>query len=122
MRSSLVCLGVVFAITGCAYRHAEHVLTGNVASTHTSQVILVAHGQPRPSQFEEIAIVYAVGHHLSAASVSKLIADQARAVGANVIIDVRIVRGADYAGATGVAVRVSPPEPAEAATPITFHD
>ena len=106
MKKLVVVAALVLSSTGCARVESTHVVTGQPQVANAATVEIVMEGQtPRPG-YVEIAIVEGRGNHRAGMSgvLAQLQAD-ARGLGANALINVRVDQGASIISVTGVAVR-----------------
>ena len=108
MRTLRVLLLGCALLTGCGFLRTEHVMTGATHDLYGGAVDVMMENEPPPAEFEEIALVRAFGggNRANLASVIDGLRTEARLVGANAVIRVRIDQGSSGMAALGVAVRL----------------
>jgi hypothetical protein len=106
-RLTIVALAALLA-AACGSLTTEHVITGAQYAPHGGGVDIVMENEPPPPAFEEIALVRAFGNgnRGDLQSVIDGLREEARLVGANAVIRVRIDQGSSGMAGLGVAVRV----------------
>ena len=107
-RITVVTLLAIALASGCGSLTTEHVITGTLHAAGGGPVDVVMENEPPPAEFEEIALVRAFGNgnRANLTSVIDGLRDEARLVGANAVIRVRIDQGSSGMAGLGVAVRV----------------
>jgi hypothetical protein len=104
MRGSLFALLLVLACA-CGTLENHHVITGQERARHEGQVRVLMIGEPVPNTFAEVAIVQSVGTGKQAQREPLLQALrlEARRLGCNALVRVRLDLGQSHATAVGVA-------------------
>jgi len=106
MKKLLLVVTLALCSAGCARVVSSHVLTGQLQAPHGGPVQIVMEGQSPTPGYAEIAIVEGRGnHHAGMNGVMQQLQVDARSLGANAIINVRVDQGATIVSVTGVAVR-----------------
>lgn len=103
----------LLAAVGCIHAppvESEHVLTGVASAPWEGPVRIVMSGSSSVADYDEVAVVSALGRSGSATLPAVLGALQAEAarLGCDAVIQVRYEPGAQVSSATGVAVRTRP--------------
>ncbi len=101
-------VGALFGLASCGSTTTHHVLTGNPSAPRSGNVRIVMESAEVPSGIEEVAIVQAVGQGTEAdlEHVIEGLKEEARALGCDVVVRVRIDQGSGTAAASGVAGRL----------------
>jgi hypothetical protein len=103
---SLLLAGIV---AGCSYTETHRVVTGVPGPPRSGDVEIVLESAPAPPGLTEVAIVQTVGHGENA-RLEDLVAGlktEARRLGCDVVVRVRIDQGTATASASGIAARRS---------------
>jgi hypothetical protein len=108
MRRRFICapaLALLLVATGCGRLVVDHVVTGRPAAPHTGPVAVIMETDPPPANFAEIALVRAHGSGTKAnlQTVIEGLQEEARKVGANAVVRVRIDQGSGSVSAIGTA-------------------
>ena len=84
----------------------SHVLTGPASAAYTGEVTVKLDGEPLPQNYQEVAIVQAVGtgSHANLEHIVQGLKEEAAKLGCNAVFRVKIDQGSSNASATGVAV------------------
>lgn len=92
-------------LVGCGRLVVDHVVTGAPASPYAGPVRVVMETEAVPPGFQEIALVRArgEGNRANLESVMIGLQDEARQVGANAVVRVRIDQGSGSVSAIGMA-------------------
>lgn len=104
MKKQLIALSFVLLV-GCGRLVADHVVTGAPAPNHGGPVSVAMESDPVPPTFQEIALVRArgEGNHANLQAVLTGLQNEARLVGANALVRVRIDQGSGSISAIGTA-------------------
>ncbi len=96
------------SIVGCGRLVAEHVVTGTPSSPSNGPVRIVMETDTPPAEFREIAIVRArgEGNRANLESVLEALQEEARLIGGNAVVRVRIDQGHGSISAIGTAGQV----------------
>jgi hypothetical protein len=107
MKLRSLAAAILLALTlGCGRIVADHVVTGTpMAARYGGPVQVVMENQPVPPMFTEVALVRArgEGNRANLESVLGALQEEARLVGANAVVRVRIDQGAGSVSALGTA-------------------
>ncbi len=108
---------MLLLVAACSRTQTHHVLTGTPGAPYSGDVRIVMENAEVPKGVEEVAIVQAQGFggHADLEHVLAGLTDEAKKLGCDMVVRVRIDQGATQASATGVAVRAAPPAPATSA-------
>jgi hypothetical protein len=108
MRRTWLALALALPLLACGRLTTEHVVTGVDRGASGGPVGIVMENEPPPPQFEEVALVRAFGegNRANLSSVIEGLQREARLVGANAVIRVRIDQGGTGMSGLGVAVVV----------------
>jgi hypothetical protein len=103
----LFALALGVTLTACATTETHRVMVGPGAPRFSGPVAVVLDGAPLPGEFEEVAIVQAIGKngHDDLEHVVEGLRREAAALGCDAVIRVKVDQGSSLASATGVAVR-----------------
>lgn len=88
-----------------ASSHGFRVITGERSAPFDGPVAVYGVGQGHPEPYAEVAIVRVSSSRKPADELVAMLKHQARQVGANAIIEMRINNGREHSSAAGVAVR-----------------
>ena len=101
--SSLWLVSILYGACGTIENH--HVVTGALAAPYQGQIRIAMENAPVPDDFIEIAIVQSVGTGIKAKLeyVIEGLKDEARRLGANSVMRIRVDQGSNSATAVGVA-------------------
>jgi hypothetical protein len=99
---------VLVAVASCGSTTTHHVLTGKPSHARGGDVRVVMESAEVPAGIDEVAIVQAVGQGTEAdlEHVIEGLKEEARALGCDVVVRVRIDQGSSTAAASGVAGRL----------------
>jgi hypothetical protein len=100
-----IVLVLALLAAGCGRLTSDHVATGLPGAAHGGAVRVMMETEGVPAGFEEIALVRAqgVGNRANLESVIGGLQDEARLVGANAVVRVRIDQGSNGVSAIGTA-------------------
>ncbi|MFW6067649.1 MAG: hypothetical protein ACOC97_04865 [Myxococcota bacterium] len=102
----IVFVGALLALSvaGCGKTRTNSVVTGAPQHAHDGQVRVVMEGNEPPPGFREIALVQAQGLRGNAdmAHVVEGLRAEARRLGCNIVVNVRVDQGVNQASGTGV--------------------
>lgn len=116
-------LGLVVALltlsAGCGTILTAHAIIGRGGPAHTRPVEIVLVGQRASRNYEEVAVVQAIGRgdQGDAAHVLDGLRREAAALGCDAVLAVRVDVGTRQASAVGVAVRWVPGDPPDRLPP-----
>jgi hypothetical protein len=107
----LIVAALLGAVVACGRLEAHYVLTGTPAAPYSGDVRVVLEGAPEPEGVQEVAIVQAVGtlQHARLEDLVEALKGQARALGCDAVVHVRVDQGSSTASASGVAGRLGAP-------------
>lgn len=103
----LIAIAFILTVAACGSVDTSYVLTGQAQSPQGGEIHVVMEGQPAAPGYVELGLVQAraTGRLADMPNVVTGLVSQARALGADAIINVRIDQGATMASGTAVAVR-----------------
>jgi hypothetical protein len=110
---AFIALALLGAVVACGRLEAHYVLTGTAGAPYTGDVRIVLEGAPEPEGVQEVAIVQAVGtqQHARLEDLMEALKGQARSLGCNAVVHVRVDQGSETASASGIAGRLGAPAP-----------
>lgn len=110
---------LMLAASGCGTTRMHHVITGRPGAAWNGNPMIFMENQPAPADFDEVAIIQAVGRgtHADMPHVVGGLQDEAAMLGCNAVVRVHIDQGDTIATATGVAGRTRESGPAPRALP-----
>ena len=99
-------IGLVLALVvcGCGATRVSHVMTGTARPPTAGAVTLYMESAPPPADFQEIALIQAVGHggHADMEHAIEGLRRVALSLGCTTIVRIHIDQGASVASANGV--------------------
>ena len=113
-------LALAASLCGCGTTMTAHALTGRSLPAHRRAVPVFLVGQAPPSNYEEVAVVQAVGRgdHADDGHALEGLREEAASLGCDGVLAARVDVGSTQVAAVGVAVRwVAGPPPGAARAP-----